>query len=487
MGQKNIQTQQQTQMQQQVQTLSAQHVMAVRLTEMSLDALQQRVENECLENPWLEKETSPDDQPVSAEAPATQGNESGMDDMMADYRSEDDVPDYLLRANNGESPSERLEYGDTLSFYDQLKSQMAEYDLDEHERLLMEYLIGSLDDNGMLKKSLAQLADELDIYQGVPTDESEMERMLHILWQFDPPGIGARNLQECLLLQIKRDTQNPMQKQMHQVIADSFDDFMHKRWDRIVRRMDLTRSQQERLQRELRKLNPRPGNALGERTGQGSPQVTPDFIVETDGYGNITMMLNQGNIPQLIVSPDALEKLKAYEGKKVSALSQAAQEDLRFTRGYVEQGQMFINALAMRRESMIRTMQTIIKLQEKFFLEGDESLLRPMILKDVSEASGVSISVVSRVCNSKYVQTSYGTYPLRWFFSQKTAQAGGDDVSARKVMAALRQLIQDEDKEHPLSDEKLTQMLAEQGYGIARRTVAKYREMMGLPVARMRK
>lgn len=481
MKQELVQTQRQTQTQQQVQTLSAQHVMAVRLTEMSLDALQQRVENECLENPWLEKEAT------DVAAPAPESAQQTRDDLLADYRSEDDVPDYLLRTHNGPSEPETVEYGDTLSFYDQLKAQMAEYDLTEHEQQVMEYLIGSLDDDGMLKKPLGQLADEMDIYQGIATNEAEVERMLETLWQFDPPGIGARSLRECLVLQVKRDTQNPLQQQMLGLLTDSYDDFIHKRWDRIKRRMHLTDQQAARLQRELRHLNPRPGNALSERVGQGSPHVTPDFLIETDADGHLTLSLNQGNVPTLVISPDATQKLQAYEGHKMATLSREAQEDLRFTRSYVERGQMFINALAMRRESMMKTMQAIIELQQPFFREGDESALRPMILKDVSERSGVSISVVSRVCNSKYAQTPFGTYPLRWFFSQKTGQADGDAVSARRVMAALRQLIENEDKQHPLSDERLTQMLAQQGYTIARRTVAKYRELLGLPVARMRR
>ena len=356
-----------------------------------------------------------------------------------------------------------------------------------HNYKVFAHVKGSkLDEGGMLKKSTAQLADELDIYQGVATNPEEVERMLHILWQFDPAGVGARSLQECLLIQTRRLKDNAWQPLMEAVLRDSYDDFIHKRWDRIRHRLKLSEAQTERLQREIMKLNPRPGSALGEKVGRGSPQVTPDYFVETDAYGNITMTLNEAGVPSLMISPDAVERLKGYERQR-TALSQAAQEDLRFTRSYVERGQMFITALAMRRESMLRTMQAIVRLQRPFFLEGDESLLRPMILKDVSDASGVSISVVSRVCNSKYVQTNFGTYPLKWFFSHKTMQVGGDDISARQVMAALKELIQHEDKHTPLSDERLTQLLARQGFHIARRTVAKYREQMGLPVARMRR
>ena len=214
MNQVNTQTQEQVQTQQQVQTLSAQHVMAVRLTEMSLDALQQRVENECLENPWLEKQQSEEGLQVTAGGGSDEVGSDEISERVADYRTEDDIPEYLLRANNGSNVPENVEYGDTLSFYDQLKTQMAEYDLNEHEQQVMEYLIGSLDDDGLLKKSLPQLADELEIYQDIETSEAELERLLLVLWQFDPPGIGARSLQECLILQIRRDTKNPMQSLM---------------------------------------------------------------------------------------------------------------------------------------------------------------------------------------------------------------------------------------------------------------------------------
>ena len=333
MSQRNIQTQQQVQSQQQVQqqTLSAQQVIAVRLTEMSLDALRQRVENECLENPWLEHKAdgeAQDDYPGDGgnDGVESQTSEDGVSEMLGDYRSEDDVPDYLLRADNGSNTPENVEYGDTLSFYDQLKAQVGEYDLSEHEQQVMEYLIGSLDDDGLLKKSLVQVADELEIYQGVTTSTEELERLMHILWQFDPAGVGARSLQECLLIQIRRLKGNAWQQQMEALMRDSYDDFIHKRWDRIRHRMKLSEAQAERLQREIMKLNPRPGNALGEKVGHGSPQVTPDYFVETDSYGNITMSLNEAGVPSLMISPDAVEKLKGYERQK-TALSQAAQED----------------------------------------------------------------------------------------------------------------------------------------------------------------
>ena len=493
MKQRNEQIQQELMLQTLQQNLSAQQVIATRLTELSLEALEQRVENECMENPWLEKESVPtEDIPLAGERGDSEDEEGGwdngggMDDMAKDYRTEDDIPEYLLQTRNDAEDGVHMEYSEAQTFYDMLMSQVGEYNLTEHEQQLVEYLIGSLDDNGFLKKDLWQLADEMEIYHAVNTSEGEMEKALRVLQQFDPPGVGARSLQECLLIQARRDYKNPLRAQLIQLLEDSYDDFIHKHWDRIQRRMKLSRTQVEAIQREIMKLNPRPGSAGHETEAHGSMQITPDFFVETDAEGHITMTLNQGNVPDLIVSPDAQEKLKRYEAEK-DHISRAEAEDMRFTRSYVERGQIFINALAMRRDSMIRTMEAIIRLQRPFFLEGDETLLKPMILDDVANLSGISISVVSRVCNSKYVQTSFGTYPLKWFFSHKAAKVQSGDVSNRKLMITLKKLIESEDRQNPLNDEQLVKMMEEKGYPVARRTVAKYREQMGIPSARMRK
>lgn len=496
MSQKIIQTQQQTQAQVQTQIMTPQQMMLVKLLELPVDALQQRVENECLENPWLERadngsdngEGTTSDDGYNGEQNGESASSSSSDDEAYDYRTEDDIPDYLLQTRNSEGKGENIEYGDTLSFYDKMKEQISEFDLTDHEQEVMEYLIGSLEDDGLLKKDLQQIADEAEIYQNIITSKDELERLLHVLWQFDPPGIGARSLQECLLIQIKRDTRNPYQQQLLRIMEKFYDDFIHKRWVRIQERMQLTDLQVEEIQREILRLNPKPGSAMGESTSGNTQQVTPDFIVETDLYGNLTMNLNQGNVPELIISPDATEKLAAYEKTGETKLTRMMQEDMHFTRQYVDRGQMFINALKQRRDSMVRTMHAIIQLQKPFFLEGDEALLRPMVLEDVSALTGYDISTVSRICNSKYVQTTYGTFRLKWFFSHKAIQTDDNDtVSSRQVMAALKEIIDGENKSKPLSDRELTDLMEKRGYNIARRTIAKYRELLGIPVARMRR
>ena len=478
MSQKNIQIQQQTQSQEQVQVqqLLPQQVLLVRLTEMPVEALQHRVELECMENPWLE--ASPDlsegggngsEEASDLYSPTSEGSGEASE-AAYDYRSEEDMHDFLTGSSHSNNAAEYMAYDDTLSLTDRLREQMADFDLTEHEKELMEYLIGSLDEDGLLKKSLAILADEAEIYQGLNTSAEELEQVLQVLQQFDPPGIGARSLQECLLLQVRRDEDNPQRELLIKLLEKCFDDFIHKRWTRIEKRLHISHAEAEQLQHEILKLNPRPGGSIGAKTADRAQSIQPDFYVDTDENGTITVTLSQGNQPSLIISPDA-----------------DGQQDA-FVRQYVERGQMFINALQQRSEAMTRTMQAIVKLQKPFFREGDETLLRPMRLDDVAELTGYDISTISRVANSKYVETPFGTYPLKWFFTHKATQnKEGDDVTARQIMAALRGHIEKEDKQQPLSDERLTQLLQADGFNIARRTTSKYREQMGIPVARMRK
>ena len=483
MSQRNqqIQEQAQTQQQTQVQQLLPQHVLLVRLTEMPVEALQHRVELECMENPWLEASPDPSEggekqllDKVNSEeggdmfSPPSEG--SGEASALYDYRSEEDMPDFLMGASHSNNAAEYMSYDDTLSLTDRLREQMADFELTDHEKELMEYLIGSLDEDGLLKKSLAILADEAEIYQGLNTSAEELEKVLKVLQQFDPPGIGARSLQECLLIQVQRNEKLPYRDKLILLFSKYFDDFIHKRWQQLSHKLNVSLWDTEQMQKEVLRLNPRPGGTLGAKTADRTQTIQPDFLVDTDEDGTITVTLARGNQPSLVISSDA-----------------DGQQDA-FVRQYVERGQMFINALQQRAETMTRTMQAIVKLQKSFFQTGDETRLRPMKLDDVAEVTGYDISTISRVANSKYVETTFGTYPLKWFFTHKATQSNeGEDVTARQVMAALRRIIEQEDKQQPLSDERLMQMLQADGFNIARRTVAKYRELMGIPVARMRK
>lgn len=494
MEQKNVLNQQQNQQQVQVQTLAPQQVLLARLTEMPVDALRQRVDNECMENPWLEKAGDSGAGEATGNGVADEstdmaaGSEGGTDERVGDYGSEDDVPDHLFGNFQGQDKPENRDYHSTLSFYDHLKGQIHEYDLTPHQQQVMEYLIGSLGEDGMLEKSLDQLADEAEIYQSITTDSREMEQMLHILWQFDPPGIGARSLQESLLLQMARLPHARYRKEAAEVLRSCFDDFMHKRWDKISQRLHLDGRTTEGVKREILRLNPHPGFSLGEQDGSAGIHVTPDFIVETDTDGNIIMTLNEGDMPSLVISDDATAKLSAYENRGNRPLTRAEMEDMRFTRRYVERGQMFIQALMQRRETMMRTMRAIIDWQRPFFLEGDESLLRPMVLEDIAARTDYDISTVSRVSNSKYVQTSFGIYPLKWFFLHRAVRTADDgEMTQRAAMALLRELVDSEDKANPLSDDRLAVLMQQKGCPVARRTVAKYRGLLNIPSARMRR
>ena len=476
MSQRNqqIQEQSQTQGQVQVQQMLPQQVLLVRLTEMPVEALQHRVELERMENPWLEASPDPSEGENGGEGgdsfspPSEEAGEAA--DALFDYRSEDDVPDFINGPSHSNNAAEFMAYDDTLSLTDRLREQMADFELTDHEKELMEYLIGSLDEDGLLGKSLAILADEAEIYQGINTSAEELEKVLKVLQQFDPPGIGARSLQECLLIQVERDEDIPGRDLLIKMLGKYFDDFIHKRWQRIGQRLHIGEAQVEQLQREILRLNPRPGGSVGAKTADRTQSIQPDFLVDTDEDGTITVTLTRGNQPSLIISPDA-------DGQKDA-----------FVRQYVERGQMFITALQQRAETMTRTMQAIVKLQKPFFQTGDETQLRPMRLEDVANVTGYDISTISRVANSKYVETTFGTYPLKWFFTHRATQnKEGDDVTARQLMASLRRLVDEEDKRQPYSDERLTQLLQQEGFSIARRTIAKYREQMGIPVARMRK
>lgn len=499
----------QSQALQQTQTLSPQQVLQVRLLEMPVSELEQRVKNELIDNGALEERLgSSDEADTHLQDDAYADNEADGEDFAAmdgglpldeyhsvearramdDYRSPDDVPDYLWQDSGRKDRPETMEYGDTTSFYEQMTDQMNECELTPHERELMVYLVGSLENDGLLKKKLSTLVDELEIYNGIQTTESELEAVLMKLQTFDPPGIGARDLRECLLLQIRCDKyfHTPFKQQEYAVIDKMFDEFTHKRWDKIKQKLRLSESEVGRLQKELKRLNPRPGSAMGEVVGHNFQQIVPDFVVETDDEGRITLLYNKGDVPELRISSSFLEIMQQADSGRAQ-MSRSGREALQYSRQKIEKAQGFIEAVRQRRRTLMAVMQAIIDLQRPFFLEGDETLLRPMILKDVAERTDLDISTVSRAANSKYVETNYGTYPLKWFFSDGYVTEDGQEIATRKIQAFLKECIETEDKKKPLSDEALMKMLNEKGFPIARRTVAKYREQLGIPVARLRK
>ena len=495
MAQEQRQEQRLTQQQKLTQMITKQQLLQAQLTELPITQLVERVNTEMDDNPALEISADDPDTPENPEYPENpdftesyeqEERQSALDAALESIgRDDEELPVY----HSGQSSQEEREemvYGQTESFYDQLNEQMGMADLTEQQRSVMEYLIGSLDDDGLLRKPLHSIADELAIYHNIDVTEADIEQVLHKLQEFDPAGIGARSLQECLKLQIERRDPSRLKDLMLETVENYFDLFTKKHWEKLQQTLQLTDLQAELLIKELRKLNPKPGTSMGEVIGRSIQQITPDFIIDTQDDGTVTFTLNSGDLPELHVSQSFTDILREYQTNKDN-MSRQMKEALLYTKKKVDAAQGFIDAIRVRRHTLTITMQAIIQWQHRFFEDGDESSLRPMILKDIAEKTGLDLSTVSRVSNSKYAQTRWGTFPLRYFFNDGYVTAEGEELSTRKIKAALRDIVDAEDKRKPLSDDALKDELAKRGYPIARRTVAKYRELMGIPIARMRR
>lgn len=509
MTQKLIQTQEQKL--QQLQRLSAQQMLQVKMLEMPLNELEDNINAELDDNPALETE-NPDDALMgegNEDRSALDDSDNSNDDEFGDdaYEAQsekeerkdeldqalesigkdDQMPDYNTdRYNTQNADYEEMVYGNTTSFYDKLKEQMDMQILSDKEKQIMEYLIGSLDEDGLLRKDLDSICDELIIYHNIDVSEKEIEHVLHKLQSFDPAGVGGRSLQECLLLQVKRLPKGVLRKTMEEVFEDYFDEFTKKHWDKIKSGLELNETQLETLKDEIRKLNPKPGASLGETDGRNMQQINPDFIVDTADDGTITFTLNRGNMPELTVSSSFTDMIETYKKHK-DQMSRKDKEALLYAKEKVDKAQGFIEAIKQRRHTLIITMKAIIDIQRQFFLDGDEADLKPMILKDVAERTKLDISTISRVRIEKYVQTKWGIFPLKFFFTDSYTTEDGEELSTRKIKIALQHLIENEDKKKPLSDDAISKVMKEKGFPIARRTVAKYREQLGIPVARLRK
>ena len=433
----------QTQAQQLTQTLSPQQILVVKLLELPTMELEERVRAEILDNPALEEGKDISEQDRSEEFDADFNDDysyTSEDISLGDYRTEDDIPDYKLQEHNrsrGEV-AEEIPFSDSVSFYEMLLEQLQMQRLTEEEKIMAEYLIGSLDDDGLLRKGTQTLIDELAIYRGIYTNEKEIDRILSIIQDFDPAGIGARSLQECLLLQLKRKPESPIKKVEVEIIEKYCDDFTRKNKEKIMLRMNLTEEEYDEAINELAKLNPRPGSSLGDIVGKIFQQIIPDFLVDSDETGNITFTLNNGNVPELHLSREFNELLEEHTTNKENQ-SKDSRDAFLFLKQKVDAAQNFINAIKQRHQTLLTTMQVIIDLQRPFFLEGDETLLKPMILKDVAEKAKLDVSTISRVSNSKYVQTNFGIFPLRFFFSDGYTTEEGEELSVREIKQLLKE------------------------------------------------
>lgn len=491
MAQKLVQQQEQKQVQRQM--LTQQQMMVVRMLEMPLAEFENAVQTEIDDNPALE--VSPDEMPNEANevddtivsTPEEEERQSELDAALENMTRDDEMPEVSVGINNKDNADyEEITYGNQISFYDTLREQMSEIELTDQQRAVMEYLIGSLDNDGLLHKSVDSICDELSVFHNVYTDEEEVNEVLDMLQGFDPAGIGARNLRECLLLQIERKKANPVRMLVRNVISDCFNDLMNNQWEKIVQQLSISPDMVEQVKEELSKLNPKPGASLGETEGRSLQQIMPDFIVDTADDGTVTFTINRGRVPDLYVSPSFADMYSEFQNN-MDNLNRQQKEAFLFAKEKVNRARNYIEAIKQRRHTLYVTMKTIIELQLIFFQNGDEGDIKPMVLKDVADRTGLDISTISRVCNAKYCQTRWGIYRLRYFFNEGLRTDKGETLSTMKVKQLLRELVDNEDKQHPLNDDTLSAELKKKGFPVARRTVAKYRESLGIPIAKLRK
>ena len=485
--------------QKQLQKLSPQQIQLMKLLQVPTAILEERVKEEIEENPALElaedghedeyDEANDEFKDKETEDFETEGSEDEYDNIdISDYVKEgdDEVGDYKLRDENypelddGRVIPHKVETG----FNELMLEQLGQLNLNEHQQKVAEQIIGNLDDDGYLRRDISSIVDDLAFRQNIETTEEELSELILQIQQFDPPGICARNLQECLLLQLERRSGEGVHVEMAiKVLEKYFEEFTKKHYEKIERGLDLSDEQLREIINQIIKLNPKPGGNIGE-TGKVENYVVPDFFIFNNN-GKLELTLNSKNAPDLRISEGYRDMLKEYD--RGTKKDKRQKEAVLFIKQKIDAAKWFIDAIKQRQNTLLNTMEAIMNYQHDFFITGDETTLRPMILKYIAEATNLDISTISRVANSKFVQTEFGTYRLKFFFSESLQTDSGEEVSTREVKKILSDLIEGENKKHPLSDERLTELLQEKGYNIARRTVAKYREQLNISVARLRK
>jgi len=465
------------------QRLSPLQVQLIKMLEVPTMEMEQRIERELEENPALEEGRELDEN-----APEEEKQENMEDDFSLDeYQYEDDIPSYKLYANNRSKDDKQVEipFSAGRTFHEYLISQLNELSLDETQEKVAEYIIGNIDEDGYLNRDVPSMVDDLAFMQNIYITDEELQTMLEEIKKFDPPGVGASSLKECLLQQLyqKQEETGGYEKAIL-LLEKSFDDFVKKRYTAIQNRMNVDETELKQILDQIIKLNPKPGNAFSNPMNKMVQQVVPDFLLEYHN-GQFQLSLNNRNVPELKVSRTYLNMLQDMQGNKENSRSQ--KEALMFVKQKLDSAKWFIEAIKQRHNTLMVTMNAILEMQTEFFKEGDETKLKPMLLKHVAEKTGFDISTISRVSNSKYIETHFGIYPLKFFFSDSLQNSDGEDVSTKEIKAVLKEAIGKESKRKPLTDQQLTDLLNEKGYHIARRTVAKYREELKFPVARLRK
>ena len=456
----------------QTQKLSPLQIQTIKLLELPIQDLEQRIRSEIEENPVLD------------DSPSGEGSEEQKDISIDELKEDDYIPAYKTRVNNwGKDP--RPEYNTfsvKTSFTQSLMDQLGCRSLDEHQQQVASFIIGSLDEDGYLRRDIESLCDDLAFRAGIVTDSSEVEQMLKIIQDFEPVGVGARDLRECLLLQLRafrptEDVQNAIR-----ILTDCYTEFTNKHFQKIISKTGLDEAAMKRAVKKILKLNPSPGGGSADSYVESAQQIVPDFILE-DNDGELSFSMPRFSVPELRVNKKYADLLLSSKGSSERAQKEAAA----FVKQKLDSAKWFVEALKQRQNTLQRTMEAILDYQKEYFSSGDETNLKPMVLKDIAQITGYDISTISRVVNSKYIETPFGVFPLKYFFSEGMENQQGEEVSTRELKKVLQQCIDSEDKSKPLTDEQLAKEMEKHGYKVARRTIAKYRGQLGIPLARWRK
>ena len=459
------------------QKLSPQQIQMIKLLELPTVQLEQRIKQEIEDNIVLEEEEH-----------ASEEEEQPQQISVDEYLREDDTPSYKSRINNYSKDDKQrpvfLTEGRSLPEY--LLEQLGFRNLSERDMRLAAYLVGSIDEDGYLRRDLESVADDIAFTLGIETSAEELERLLGVLHELEPAGIGARNLRECLLLQMAQIPINSRPRRLaRKILTNYFEEFVKKHYEKLMARLQISEDDFREAIAEIRRLSPKPGNLYAEGGTDTTPYIIPDFILDYQD-GRFQLSLNSYNVPEVRVNRRYMDMIREMVGSD-GTVREKDKEAIQFVKNKIDSAKWFISAIKQRHDTLMRTMQTILDYQQEYFKDGDKSKLRPMILKDIADRTGLDVSTISRVVNSKYVQTQFGIILLKSLFSEAMQTASGGEVSSYEIKNILRSCIDDEDKRRPLTDETLMDILNDKGYCIARRTVAKYREMLGIPVARLRK
>ena len=459
----------------QTQKLSPLQILTIKLLELPRQELEQRVKKELEENPVLDEE-----QPAETEV-----EEKPREVSLSEYKEDDSIPSYRLRSDNYNSRDERPQYSTFSvkeSFTQSLQEQLGYRNLTEHLYAVGSFIIGSLDDDGYLRRSIDSVVDDLSFRAGIDATEEDVLQMLAVIQEFEPYGVGARDLRECLLLQLKHMKRSPEVLLAEKIIDHYFTEFSNKHYQKIMTRLGVTQEQMKAAMSKIVKLNPAPGGQIDDSYNDQAQQIVPDFILEYVN-GELELTMPRFSIPELRVNKKYAELLMEAANSSEREKKEAAT----FVKKKLDSAKWFVEAIKQRHNTLFSTMKAIVDYQHDYFIDGDEANLKPMVLKDIAEKTGFDISTISRVVNSKYIETHFGIYSLKYFFSEGLENQEGEEVSTRELKKALMECVENEDKHKPLTDDELVDKMVEKGYKVARRTIAKYRDQLGIPKARLRK